>query len=687
MTITYLKLIPEGGGAVWAALFETARGGEPLAFRFTRSAATDGGAVSDAVAALIRAAASPPAVALALAGEAPESEYAPPSAPFGDPPMRPIAPADSPDARALVNEIALGEDPSEPFRRAAACLELALSDSAVRGMMEMGGFGVVATLYPPADSPRAAAATGGTAERAAPYAPSPPSANPASPPASPSANAPAGGRSLSERMWALLAPPVALKILPRSPRNGANRADGETHVPDPPGYAPDAIFEKLMPFQKHGVGALLEMKRLLLADDMGLGKTVQAISALRVLRRRGEVESCLVVAPAGLLDQWRRELSRWAPELSAIIIRGTARDRAWQWRARVDAAIVSYDTLLSDLAAGERSIAARKTWDVVVADEAQRVKNRESAASQAIKTLRRNRAWALTGTPIENREEELASILEFVDNDGAAPRQRRYHPGAELIERHRELQLRRKKSDVLDDLPDKMTTVQRIELTAAQRAAYDRAENEGVVRLRAMGEEITIQHVFELISRLKQICNFDPETGESAKMDDVAERLDELTARGHRALVFSQYVNPRAGVAAIADRLRRFAPLTFTGELTPEERTAVISRFKARPEHKALVMSLRAGGLGLNLQEASYVFHVDRWWNPAAERQAEDRAHRMGQTAKVTVIKYSCANTIESRIDDILERKQALFDDLIDDVSLDISQRLNQSELYGLFGL
>lgn len=457
-------------------------------------------------------------------------------------------------------------------------------------------------------------------------------------------------------------------------------------IPDLGGYEPDAVFEKLMPFQKRGVGALLDMKRLLLADDMGLGKTVQAISALRVLRRRGDAESCLVVAPAGLLDQWRRELSRWAPELSAIIIRGTAKDREWQWRARVDAAIVSYDTLLSDLAApGERATAARKTWDVVVADEAQRVKNRESAVSRALKTLRRKRAWALTGTPIENREEELASILEFVDNDGGSSHQRRYHPGPELIERHRELQLRRKKSDVLDDLPPKIETILRIDLTPAQRAAYDRAEKEGVVRLKAMGGDVTIQHVFELISRLKQICNFDPETGESSKMDDAAERLDEIAARGHRALVFSQYVNPRAGVAAIADRLRRFAPLTFTGELTPEERTAVINRFKTRTEHKALVMSLRAGGLGLNLQEASYVFHIDRWWNPAAERQAEDRAHRMGQTAKVTVIKYSCADTIESRIDDILERKQALFNDLIDDVSLDAA--LSQSEIYGLFGL
>lgn len=689
MTIAYLKLIPEGGGAMRAALFETALGGEPLAFRFTRSAASGARDVRDAADALLRAAPCPPTLALALADETPES--APPNglAPFGEPPMRPIiARADSPDARALMNEIARREDPSEPFRRAAACLELAFADPAVRVMMEMGGFGVVATLHPPAESPRAAspASANGAAERAAPYAPSPSDSPPYRTPPPASASAP--GRSLSERMWALLAPPpdLELETAPRSPQNGVNRSDGEPRTPDLGGYEPDAVFEKLMPFQKHGVGALLEMKRLLLADDMGLGKTVQAISALRVLRRRGDAESCLVVAPAGLLDQWRREMSRWAPELSAIIIRGTAKDREWQWRARVDAAIVSYDTLLSDLAApGERAIAARKTWDVVVADEAQRVKNRESAASRALKTLRRKRAWALTGTPIENREEELASILEFVDNDGAASQQRRYQPGPELIERHRELQLRRKKSDVLDDLPPKIETILRIDLAPAQRAAYDRAEKEGVVRLKAMGGDVTIQHVFELISRLKQICNFDPETGESSKMDDAAERLDEIAARGHRALVFSQYVNPRAGVAAIADRLRRFAPLTFTGELTAEERTAVINRFKTRTEHKALVMSLRAGGLGLNLQEASYVFHIDRWWNPAAERQAEDRAHRMGQTAKVTVIKYSCADTIESRIDDILERKQALFNDLIDDVSLDAA--LSQSEIYGLFGL
>ena len=140
-------------------------------------------------------------------------------------------------------------------------------------------------------------------------------------------------------------------------------------------------------------------------------------------------------------------------------------------------------------------------------------------------------------------------------------------------------------------------------------------------------------------------------------------------------------------MAAAASYLREFNPLVITGDVPLRDRPSIIERFKGEARHQALIISLRAGGLGLNLQEASYVFHLDRWWNPAVERQAEDRSHRMGQTAKVNVIKYSCADTIEERIDDILVRKQALFDRLVDDVSLDLSSRLSREELFGLFGL
>ena len=193
--------------------------------------------------------------------------------------------------------------------------------------------------------------------------------------------------------------------------------------------------------------------------------------------------------------------------------------------------------------------------------------------------------------------------------------------------------------------------------------------------------------MLELITRLKQICNADPRTGSSSKLDDIRDRLRELTAQGHKALIFSQYVNDISGVAAAARYLREFNPLVLTGDTPLEERSSLLNRFKARDEHKAIVISLRAGGLGLNLQEASYVFHLDRWWNPAVERQAEDRSHRLGQKVKVNVIKYSCVDTIEERIDRILEKKQELFDKVVDDVSLDLSARLSREEMLELFGL
>ena len=440
-----------------------------------------------------------------------------------------------------------------------------------------------------------------------------------------------------------------------------------------------------MPFQRDGVHALIKMDRLLLSDDMGLGKTVQVAAALRILGVRGAIGSCLVVAPAGLLDQWRRELGRWAPELSAIIVRGGAGDRSWQWKARKDITLVSYDVLRQDAGYLPSLRTAGSAWDVVVLDEAQRVKNRNDT-SEAVKKLPRLRSWALTGTPIENDEDELASIMEFVDHHDGTPR-RYYRPGGLLRQRHRELQLRRKKGDVLHDLPPKLETRLTIPLHRKQRESYDKAEHEGIVYLKSLGAEVRVRHILELITRLKQICNADPMTGASSKLDDIRDRLQVLADQGHKALIFSQYTSDTSGVVAAANHLRAFKPLVLTGGIAPDKRSELIGQFRAGNTHKALIISLRAGGIGLNLQEASYVFHLDRWWNPAVERQAEDRSHRMGQTVKVNMIKYTCENTIEERIDHILRRKQELFDQLVDDVSLDLSTRMNRAELLELFGL
>jgi SNF2 family DNA or RNA helicase len=208
-----------------------------------------------------------------------------------------------------------------------------------------------------------------------------------------------------------------------------------------------------------------------------------------------------------------------------------------------------------------------------------------------------------------------------------------------------------------------------------------------VRQLSELGGSLRLEHVFELITRLKQICNFDPASGRSAKLDDLEQRLATLTAEGHRALVFSQFADARFGARAIGVRLTRFRPLVYTGELSPRQRDEVLEQFRTNPEHRLLVLSLRAGGQGLNLQEASYVFHLDRWWNPAVERQAEDRSHRLGQTQPVHVYSYICEETIEERIDAILRAKERLFADLVDEVSLDPRTALSGSELFGLFGL
>ncbi len=439
-----------------------------------------------------------------------------------------------------------------------------------------------------------------------------------------------------------------------------------------------------MPFQNDGVRTLIGSERLLLADDMGLGKTVQVIAALRMLFAQRAIESALVVAPSSVLDQWRQELRKWAPELTAIIIRGNAADRGWQWNAVVQVTIVSYDTLRSD-ANGPQSPPYRKTWDVLIADEAQRIKNRH-ATSAAVKNIKRHRSWALTGTPLENNEDELASIMEFVDQ-GDLVTDKRYFPGTALRDRHQELQLRRKKADVLQDLPPKRVTKVPISLDAKQQKSYDKAEQDGIVYLKSLGREAQVQHVLELITRLKQICNADPATGYSSKLEHIRERLELLAAQGHKALIFSQYTNNVSGVGAAASYLAEFNPLIITGDVPQSERGAVINRFKTNEAHKALIVSLRAGGLGLNLQEASYVFHLDRWWNPAVERQAEDRSHRYGQTVPVHVFKYACNGTIEERIDRILEQKQELFDELVDDVSINLEATLSADQLFGLFGL
>ena len=442
----------------------------------------------------------------------------------------------------------------------------------------------------------------------------------------------------------------------------------------------------LPPYQQVGIARLLRAPGVLLADEMGLGKTIQAIAALRLLLQdavQGRApEPALIVVPAGLVLQWRRQLRDWAPNLTLSTCIGPPEDRGRRWRAPAQIYLTSFDALRGDAALPGPYGPSRRLWQVVVADEAQRIKNAHTAIAATVKALRRRRAWALTGTPLENRPDDAVSILDFVAPGLCDP----VEMMAGLRRALSAVQLRRRRADVLPDLPPKTVFEIAPELLPAQRVAHDIAQREGLVWLRSLGTELRVTHVLELILRLKQICNACPRTGVSAKLDDLGRRLREVTASGEKALVFTQFVAPPFGAEAIAHAIKPLDPLLLTGHMSAAARDDAVATFAADPERRVLVASLRAGGLGLNLTAASLVFHFDRWWNPAVEMQAEDRAHRIGQTRPVQVFAYLTPDSIEQRIGEILVEKRALFADIIDGVATSSLRRLDLPTLLRAVG-
>ncbi len=438
------------------------------------------------------------------------------------------------------------------------------------------------------------------------------------------------------------------------------------------------------PYQFEGIAFLYPRHAAILADEMGLGKTMQAITAIRLLLRCGEVQSVLLVCPKPLVTNWQREFELWAPEVPVSLIEGDQVKRGWQWQLPdVPVRIANYELLCRDrelLESRDGQRRPRVRFDLVVLDESQRIKNRAGTTSRVCRAISRNRNWALTGTPVENSAEDLVGIFEFLAPGLLSTEMKPRRMGRTISDHV----LRRTKEQVLSDLPPKLFRDAELDLSLQQRESYKLAEDEGVLRLTEMGDAATIRHVFELVLRLKQICNFDPATGASSKLERLQADLEEIAASGRKAIVFSQWV---CTLKRLACGLHHFGPLEFHGQVPSGRRDAVIRRFREDDRKHLLLISYGAGGVGLNLQFADYVFLFDRWWNPAVEDQAINRAHRIGVSGPVTVTRFLVLNSIEERIERILEQKRELFEAIFSGAEAHCKLGLTQHELFGLFEL
>ena len=447
----------------------------------------------------------------------------------------------------------------------------------------------------------------------------------------------------------------------------------------------------LRPYQKAGVAWLRLLSGLglgaCLADDMGLGKTIQ-ILALLLLRAQEAKRPSLLVAPASLLANWAGEIERFAPSLKARIVHPSAmtaeetRQLTPADLADTDLAITSYGTLL------RLPVLAQTQWRYAILDEAQAIKNPGAKQTKAVKVLKAQARIALTGTPVENRLGDLWSIFDFINPGllGTAKQfssytkglaDRTHNPYGPLRELVRPYILRRMKSDksVIADLPDKTEVKAHCVLSRKQAALYGQTVSD---LAKALEDTEGIQRrgiVLATLMRLKQICNHpsqwlndgvwgEEDSGKLARLRDIAE---VVASRQEKMLVFTQFREMTLPLASFLGGIFGRPGLVLHGETAVKNRRELVRQFQEDETVPYFVLSLKAGGSGLTLTAASHVVHFDRWWNPAVENQATDRAYRIGQKKNVLVHKFVCQGTVEEKIDDMIESKKTLSDSLLAD--------------------
>ena len=450
-------------------------------------------------------------------------------------------------------------------------------------------------------------------------------------------------------------------------------------APTPAGFA-----GTLRPYQERGLSWLSFLGSLgvggVLADDMGLGKTIQLLSLIAA-QPPGSGPT-LLVCPMSVVGNWQREAARFTPDLRVHVHHGADRlhaDLLPAALAGVDLVITSYGVAVRD-----RAALAALTWARVVCDEAQNIKNHATKQARAVRALPAATRIALTGTPVENRLSDLWSIMEFT-NPGllgpaegfrarfAIPIERDGSPdAARALQRiTRPFVLRRLKTDraIISDLPDKQEMKVWCNLTTEQASLYAATVADMLSRIEDAADDISRRGlVLATMAKLKQVCNHPAHLlgdgsrlpGRSGKLARLEEICDEIVAAGDKALCFTQYAEfGRMLQPHLAARLG--CPVLFLHGGTPKKkRDAMIEAFTSADEPALFLLSLKAGGTGLNLTAASHVIHVDRWWNPAVEDQATDRAFRIGQRRNVQVRKFVCVGTLEERIDAMIEEKKAL---------------------------
>lgn len=436
------------------------------------------------------------------------------------------------------------------------------------------------------------------------------------------------------------------------------------------------------PYQWEGIKFLQERESALLGDDMGTGKTVQSAIALRCLFQSGKIKSALIICPRSVLRHWDRELEKWAPILGVTVVRGPKEFRRTCWERPAHVWLTTYDTLREDIE--EVRNCKKDGYDVVIADEVQYIKNPGRGRAKALRQLPCRKRWGLSGTPIENRLEELVSIFQFIK-----PRLfstvNRALTVEEVKKTIKPFFLRRRKEDVLKDLPPKIRNEEWLTLEGQQYEAYKRAEEEGIVYLKKLGEEITVFHILELLTRLKQLCNIDARSKESTKLEWLEDSLDDIIGSGDKVLIYSQYLE--SGIKWLEEELKKYNPLCYGSELSEQKRKHIEEVFKNESQYPIFLATQKTGGLGINLTAANYVIHFDHWWNPATGKQAEDRAHRIGQEKKVFVYHLWVADTVEERIYKKLKEKQRLYDEVIDSLSNVKGSGLSEEEIFALFNL